>query len=123
MRTGPSDFPHRFRDLAFLRSMLGERVLKGRELANFTESYWSNPVAALNEICQAGFEVVTYASAEGFAGGLRPVVEQLFANHPDVVDNGVQAAAETSELPQYRDNGDHLHVVVRKRNGIHNHSG
>jgi S-adenosylmethionine-dependent methyltransferase len=115
IRTGLVDFPNRYCDVAFVRSMLAEHVFQGQELANFTECYWSTPPAALAEVQQAEFEVVSYASAQGFAGGMRPLLEPLATARPDVYANIVQVAAETSELPQYRDTGEHLHIVVRKR--------
>ena len=63
---------------------------------------------------KSGLEVVSYAGAEGFAGGMRPLPEQLAAEKPEVYANIVQVAAETCELPQYRDNTEHLHLVARK---------
>jgi hypothetical protein len=47
-----------------------------------------------------------------------PPVEQLSADNPEAYANVVQVAAETSELPQYRDSTDHLHIVVRKRRSV-----
>jgi S-adenosylmethionine-dependent methyltransferase len=115
LRTGINDFPQRYEILAFLRSLLGEHVWAGNELSGFTECYWSTPPTALKELQQAGFEVVTYIGAEGFASGLGPQLEHLMRENSAVYDNIVQLAAETSELPQYRDACDHLHIVVRKR--------
>ena len=117
LRTGLADFPERFRDAGFLRSMLGEQVFRGRELAGFTESYWSTPPAALSELRAAGFEIIGRASAQGFAGGMLPVVERLAATDPAAYASVLEVVAETCELPQYRDAGDHLHVIVRKPPG------
>ncbi len=115
MRTGVVDFPHWYRDLTFLRSMLSEHVFKGRELSGFTECYWSTPKAAVAEVEGAGLDVVSYAGAEGFAGGMRPLLERLAEKDPEVYANVVKMAAETSELEQYRDSTDHLHIVVRRK--------
>jgi ubiquinone/menaquinone biosynthesis C-methylase UbiE len=115
LRTGVNDFPQRFETPAFPRSLLGERVWSGNELSGFTECYWSTPPLALTEVQQAGFEVVTYIGAEGFASGLGPQLEHLMRDNPAAYNNVVQMGAETSELPQYRDACDHLHIVVRKR--------
>ncbi len=114
LRTGVADFPERYRDAAFVRSMLGELRFEG-ELHGFTECYWATPPSALSELRDADFEIVTYAGAEGFAGGLRPLIEKLAAEDAEAYQNLVSVAAETSELPQYRDACDHLHFVVRKR--------
>jgi S-adenosylmethionine-dependent methyltransferase len=59
--------------------------------------------------------VVTYIGAEGFASGLEPQLEHLMRENPAAYNNVVQMAAESSELPQYRDACDHLHIVARKR--------
>jgi len=114
LRTGIADFPQRYRDAAFVRSMLGELRFEGG-LRGFTECYWATPPAALRELHAANFEVVTYAGAEGFAGGLRPLLEKLAAEDTDSYQNVLNVAAETSELPHYRDTCDHLHFVVRKK--------
>jgi S-adenosylmethionine-dependent methyltransferase len=115
LRTGVNDFLQRYQTLSFLRSLLGERVWSGNEISGFTECYRSTPPMALKEVQQAGFDVVTYIGAEGFASGLEPQLEHLMRENPAAYNNVVQMAAESSELPQYRDTYDHLHIVVRKR--------
>jgi S-adenosylmethionine-dependent methyltransferase len=119
LKTGISDFPDRFRDMQFLRSMIGDQTFRGKALHNFTECYWSTPPAAIAEVQQAGFAVVTYASGEGFAGGLRPLIESLAVERPDVYANVVNMAVETSQLPRYRDTGEHIQIVVRNRRSVH----
>jgi len=116
LRCGVGDFPARYGDLSFVQSLLGEKTYHG-VVPGFTECYWSTPEAAVREIGDAGFEVVSYGGAEGFAGGMRPMVERIAAEHPAVFPNLVQMASETSELPQYRDATEHLHIVVRKTSG------
>jgi SAM-dependent methyltransferase len=115
LRTGTNDFPAKYESLAFVRSLLGERVWTGNELSGFTECYWSTPSTALKELQEAGFEVVTYIGAEGFASGLGPQLERLMRDELATYESIMQMAAETSELPQYRDACDHLHIVARKR--------
>ena len=95
--------------------MLNEQTFVGRQLTGFTESYWSTPEIALAEVKRAGLEVVSYAAAEGFVAGMRPLIERLAAERPDAYENVVAIAVATCELPQYRDTGDHLHIAVRKR--------
>jgi S-adenosylmethionine-dependent methyltransferase len=114
MKTGIVDFAHWYRDISTLRSMLSERTFTGQSLSNFTECYWSTPEAALGEVKKARLEVISYAGAEGFVGGMGPLLERLAADNPEAYANVVQVAAETCELEQYRDNTDHLHIVVRK---------
>ena len=43
------------------------------------------------------------------------MIERVAAEQPSAFHNLVRLGAETSELPQYRDATEHLHVVVRKR--------
>jgi S-adenosylmethionine-dependent methyltransferase len=113
LRCGVGDFPERYADLTFTQSLLGEKTFRG-SLPGFTECYWATPEAARREVGEAGFELVTYCGAEGFAGRMRPMVERIAAEHPDAFCNLVRMGAETSELPQYRDATEHLHLVVRK---------
>lgn len=112
--TGITDFPRRYRDRAFLRAMLGEQSFAAGDLAGFTEAYWSTPAVARREVEAAGLHVVSSASAEGFTAGLHPLLERLAVDEPEAYANVVAVAAETCELPQYRDSGNHLHLVVRK---------
>lgn len=115
LKTGLTDLANRYEDITFLRSMLEEKTFPGQSLSGFTECYWSTPKAALQEIREAGLEVVSYIGAEGFACGMRMQLEQLAVEVPEAYENIVRMAAETSELPQYRDGTDHLHIAVRKK--------
>ena len=114
LRTGVADFPSWFRNLDRVRSLLTSRALSSEELSGFTEAYWCTPSEALREVTVPGLEVVTYAGAEGFCGGMWPVVAALAASDPVAYENVVALAVETSELPQYRDATDHLHIVLRR---------
>jgi SAM-dependent methyltransferase len=113
LRCGVWDFPERYNDLSFTQSLLGEMTFRG-SLPGFTECYWATPPVALGEAGEAGFEVVSHCGAEGFAGGMRPMIERIAAEQPAAFRNLVRMGAETSELPQYRDATEHLHLVVRK---------
>lgn len=115
IKTGIVDFPGRYRDISSLRSMLGERAFAGEGLADFPECYWSTPEAALREVEKAGLEIVGYAGAESFANGMGPLLERLAADDPVAYENVVEVAAESSELEQYRDGTDHLHIVATKK--------
>ncbi len=117
LKTGLTDMPDQYQDNTYLHSMLNERAFAGQNLSGFTECYWSTPDLALDEIKQAGLEVVNYIGAEGFAGGLGIQLERLATEMPAAYENVVRMAAETSELAQYRDATDHLHIVARKNEG------
>ena len=112
LRCGVADFPDGYADLNFARSLLGEKVFTG-SLVGFTECYWATPPVATREIGEAGFELVGYCGAEGFAGGMRPIIEHIAKEQPAAFRNIVHLGAESSELPQYRDATEHLHLVVR----------
>jgi SAM-dependent methyltransferase len=115
IKTGIVDFPHWYKDISFLRSMLSEHTFAGQNLSGFTECFWSTSEVALQEIKEAGLEVVNYAGAESFAGGMGVLLEQLATDNPEAYENVVQMAAETSEMEQYRDATDHLHIIARKK--------
>jgi S-adenosylmethionine-dependent methyltransferase len=115
IKTGVTDFPDWYKDISVLRSMLLEHTFVGQTLANFTECYWSTPDAALQEVTEAGLDIMNYAGAESFAGGMGPLLEKLVVDNPDAYENIVKVAAETSELEQFRDSTDHLHIVARKK--------
>lgn len=117
MRTGINDFPSRYEDVEFLRSMLEGNTFTGNDLKNFTESYWSTPELALAEINQAGLETISYAGAEGFASGMASQMEKLENDNRQAYENIIKVAAETSESKQFRDNTDHLLIVVRRKLG------
>lgn len=104
IRTGLTDFPERFSDPAFVQGLFHEGGLG--------IWYWSNPELAQAELAEAGFETVAYGGMEGFAGGLAPIINRLATEHPAAYAAVVQAAVESSELPQFRDATDHLHLIV-----------
>lgn len=114
IKTGLTDFPDWYNDVSFLHSMLRERVFTGQSLPGFTECYWSTSEAALREVKEAGLEVLSHAGAESFASGLGTLLEQIAIKNPKGFENIVGMAAETSELVQYRDSTDHLHIVAKK---------
>jgi S-adenosylmethionine-dependent methyltransferase len=115
LRAGLGDFPERYADPDYVASLLGDKTFRGAEsLPGFTECYWATPDAAEAEVREAGLGLVSRCGAEGFAGGMRPAVERLASEYPHGFDNLVRMGAETSELPQYRDATEHLHLVVRK---------
>jgi S-adenosylmethionine-dependent methyltransferase len=120
IKTGISDFPDWYKDISFLRSMLSEHTFTGQELSGFTECYWSTPEAALKEVREAGLEVISYAGAESFAGGMGELIERLAINHPEAYQNIVIVAAEMCELKQYRDSTDHIHIIAKKKRHIDN---
>jgi ubiquinone/menaquinone biosynthesis C-methylase UbiE len=115
IKTGTVEGPHLCKDISFLRSMLEEHTFVGESPYSFTESYWSTPKAALQEVQAAELEVISYAGAESFANGMGGLLEKVAHDEPEAYNNIVEVAAEMCELEQYRDSTDHLHIVVRKK--------
>ncbi len=114
IKSSMGDSPKSYERLEWVRSMLSPQVVPAERVApNFTECYLTIPPAALQELQDAGFEIVSYAGAESFAAGTRPLLEQLMVERPQAYENIVMVAAETCELEQFRDGTDHLHIVVR----------
>jgi 2-polyprenyl-3-methyl-5-hydroxy-6-metoxy-1,4-benzoquinol methylase len=114
IKTGLADFPDWYQDAAFLRSMLNEHTFTGQNLSGFTECYWSTPEAALQEVKEAGLEIISHAGAESFANGMGDIMGRLAVEKAEAYENIVQVAAETCELEQYRNATDHLHIIARK---------
>jgi ubiquinone/menaquinone biosynthesis C-methylase UbiE len=114
LKCGINDFPEKFRDYNYLEYMLEEKVYDNAEGGGFTESYWSTPPLALKEVDNAGFEILSYAGAESFISGIEPIVMNLAQTQPEAHQNLLRFAAQTCELPQYRDSTEHLLIVVRK---------
>lgn len=114
IRTGIADFPEWYRNRDTILALLTARGYSAAELPGFTEAYWATPPQALDEVTTAGFEVISYAGAEGFCGGMGPMLTNLAERDPEVLENIVAVAAGTCELPQYRDATDHLHLVLRR---------
>ncbi len=115
LKTGLTDFSDSYQDMGRARALLSEQTFHPQSPEDFTECYLSTPPVALGEVRAAGFDVVSYAGAESFVGGMGPMLKQLKDEKPDAYDNIVEFAAETCELPQYRDATDHLHIVARSK--------
>ncbi len=114
LKAGINDFPHKFSEAKNLSALLNEHYYDNTEGEGFTESYWTTPPLAMKEVEEAGFEVVSYAGAQGFISGLEPLIERLAVENPEAYQSVIKFAAETSELPQYRDATEHLHIVLQK---------
>ena len=74
----------------------------------------STPPEAKAEVMAAGLDVLTYAGVEVFAGGMHELVGRVAVEDPKVFASILAVAPQTSELPQYRDATDHLHLVAHR---------
>ncbi|RMF77654.1 MAG: class I SAM-dependent methyltransferase [Chloroflexi bacterium] len=104
VRSGISDFPEQYEDRQFVYQLFG--------VGNLDIWHYTTPQVALGEIAEAELKIVTYAGAQGFAGGMKPLIEKLADENPVAYENVIQTAIQTSELPEYRDACEHLHIVV-----------
>jgi S-adenosylmethionine-dependent methyltransferase len=104
IRTGLTDFPEHYKDPQFVQSMFHEGGLG--------IWYWSNPDLAQAELAEAGFQTIVYAGAEGFAGGMQPIINRLAQENARAYDEVLKAAVESSELARYRDATEHIKFVV-----------
>lgn len=113
LKTGTTDFSDLYKSTGRARTLLSEQTFHPQSPEDFTESYLSTPPVALREVREAGFDILSYAGAESFVGGMGLVLKQLKMEKPEAYENIVEFAAETCELGQYRDSTDHLHIVAR----------
>jgi ubiquinone/menaquinone biosynthesis C-methylase UbiE len=113
LKTGIADFSGLYDHGGRARTLLSEQTFHPQSPEDFTESYLSTPPVALGEVRAAGFDILSYAGAESFVGGMALQLTQLKAENRDAYESIVEFAAETCELEQYRDSTDHLHIVAR----------
>jgi SAM-dependent methyltransferase len=105
IRTGLTDFPERYESRQFVESLFSEGGLG--------IWHWSNPNLARDELREAGFKTVAYGGMEGFTAGMAGVIDKLARDNPRAYEKVLNAAIESSEMPQYRDSADHLHFIVQ----------
>jgi S-adenosylmethionine-dependent methyltransferase len=113
LRTGLSDFPSLYRDPTFIESLLAGASFPAG-MPGFAPCVFSTPDQAAREMTDAGFEIIAQAGADGFGGSLGPTLAELAARDPQAFENVLRFSVETCEFPQFRDGGDHLHLVVRR---------
>lgn len=113
LKAGVTEFYETFSDISNVYGYLGEQ--KFDEKLSFTEVYFTTPPKAVEEVKTAGFELLSYAGAEGYLSGIETEVIRLYKENRGIYDNFVKVAIETCEYPQYRDATEHLHLVVKKR--------
>ena len=91
---------------------LGKEKIKTNE--GFTSVNISNLIEAITEVKEAGFEVISYAGAEGFLSGIQERILEIHKEDIKVYNNLIKVAAENCECKQYRDATEHLIIVVEK---------
>ncbi|MBZ9635027.1 class I SAM-dependent methyltransferase [Clostridium sp. FP1] len=110
LKAGLTEFYETFEEIENVYNYLGEQVFD--ETKSFTEVYFTTPEAALRELEEAGFQIISYGGAESFLSGLHLPLKKVYEENRAVYDNFVKVAVEKCELPQYRDATEHLNIVV-----------
>ncbi|MEW6723673.1 MAG: methyltransferase domain-containing protein [Bacillota bacterium] len=108
-----TESPEFYRDPENIRRLFAEFTQEGPQ-QGFTEAYFTTPPAALGQLEEAGFEIISYAGVEGFASGSLDQLTRMHAEDHGAYLNILEAVARSCESPQFRDTTEHLHVVVRK---------
>lgn len=112
IKAGITEAPDWYTDINNVYSAFDEHDFNKDEC--FTEAYFTIPPKAIEEVEGAGFRVISYAGAESFVSGTHTELTNMHENHREAYENILKVAAETCELPQYRDATEHLNIVVRK---------
>ena len=113
LRSGLFEFASDYAQYDHVAALLNTWQQVGEQEA-FTEAAFITPPQALEEVRSAGFSVETRAGVEAFASGMLQEVTDLAASDPAAYETILRLAAETCQMPAYRDCTEHLHVVVRK---------
>ncbi len=113
MRALLTESPGYYKDLNNVHLLAGEFSQIGPQ-KGFTEAYFTVPPKAKEELTGAGFEILSYAGAESFCGGAYDPVTAIHGSDLEAYENILKVAAELCEAPQYRDDTEHIHFVVRK---------
>lgn len=107
------EFPETFKDITKFEDYIkGDLSFSAEE--SFTETFFTTPPLALEEVEEAGYKVISYGGAESFIAGLSMRLMNLAIYMPEVYENYVCKAVEYCELPQYRDTTEHLNIIATK---------
>jgi SAM-dependent methyltransferase len=104
LRRTVTDFNHMAADYDNLQSLFDPGV--------HGPWFWTTPPEAQRELRAAGFNVISYAAAEGYLAGMQPLLNAV--EDLDRLDNIIDVAVESSEHPAVRCLGEHLHLVIER---------
>ena len=110
LRLGISDLARRYEDVSQIERLLNPTSFT--DFSGFPDSHFSSPEHIKAEVEEAGFNFVSYASAQGFAGGIRRDMEWLHENWPKAFANIIDVSVRYCEDERFRDLGQHLHCIV-----------
>lgn len=116
IRAGLNEFPDEYKNASFLKRYLSEfsRRVNDEGEEGFTDVYLTTPPIAENTLKEAGFNILSYAGAEGFVGGMSETIQCIYDNNPQVYNNVLDILPETCEMHPFRDTSEHLLFIVKK---------
>ena len=98
LRLGIADMVNRYQKVSEIERLLGPTSYTAAELSGFTACHFSTPIEIKDEVQAAGFSLLSYASAQGFAGGMRHDLEKLFESSLPAFYNVVDVAVRYCEV-------------------------
>lgn len=112
LKSGISEFPTEFEKIDKIYKLFDEQRLSKEE--TFTESYFTTPPIALEEVSCSGLNLISYAGAESFLSGIAYYMTKHYLENKKIYLNLLKVAAEKCEEPQFRDSTEHLIIVANK---------
>lgn len=112
LKAGISEFPYEFQEIDSVYKLFNEQIFSQEE--SFTESYFTTPPIALEEVGSSGLNLISYAGAESFLSGLGYYMTKHYIENKKIYLNLLKVATEKCEEPQFRDSTEHLIIVANK---------
>lgn len=112
LKVGLSDFPQEFKNIDKIYELFDEKEFSKEE--SFTETYFTVPEKAVNEVNEAGFNILSRAGAESFLSGQAFYMTKYYLEDKEIYFNLLKVATEKCEDERFRDSTEHLLIVARK---------
>ncbi|ELC8444131.1 class I SAM-dependent methyltransferase [Clostridium perfringens] len=112
LRVGLSDFPQEFKNIDKIYELFDEKSFSTEE--SFTETYFTVPEKAINEVNEVGFNILSRAGAESFLSGQAFYMTKYYLEDKEIYFNLLKVATEKCEDERFRDSTEHLLIVARK---------
>lgn len=112
LRAGVSEFSNDFEDINGIYRLFQSDKYNSDE--SFTNTYFTTPEEAKEEISQSELNLISYAGAESFLGGLGMQMTKHYIENRKVYLNLLKVATEKCEDAKFRDSTEHLIMVCKK---------
>lgn len=113
LRASVSEFPGSFEELKHFDRYKQDFISFDKE-ESFTFTFFAKPSFAINEVKNAGFNIITVAAAESFLAGLNVQLKNLYNNKRAIYNNYIEMAKQLCEDQAYREGSEHLTIIVEK---------